>query len=883
MKITSLSIDCFGLRSNLQLDQLSPELNIIHGPNGTGKTTVTQFIRWALYGQRDEALRLYLSAGLAAAGGRVSARHEQHEFTIHRHDDGTATGRAWVTSELSDTRHALDSRRLLGGVCADEFDRLCMLSFDRPLDLDGLIECGLGRGLELIGRVRPARKDERLQAEVEGLRRVLAGLPRADADIHTLRNRQQSQRCQLESALQTRCREQAALRDEYERLTAELQRLEEAQRWQQPVADQARTVLTQRDLIRERHASPERAVQEFLTQKRQQLSDMDTELSLWRQMLEQVTHARRQREVQLAAHGATPLASDMQTATGGPVCPVRPVAQRVRQLQHQYSAFPVPSPANDAAVAEPLVHALHGLQDEVGRLCEKLQDGRSAAAVAAMGNELRQLRICHDGLNCLLDCLGQRRQQVAGAIAAAERGAISAPDAALSPTRQPAGRNADASFVGPYPPVTCECLQPSRPPVSTHAHVPDAPQAPQPNHHGARDHQPSLCQLRQERQRIESRLQDLKNDPVIERLRRDLQHTESQLITLRERFRLRSTIRSLTQQSPRQQHQESRPLILQEASAMLRQLTSSRYAGMHITKSRQLRIDASSGPAVPYEQLSHGTRDQVYLCLGLAMLAAYRREGIELPLILNDAFTNVDSDRAKAMAELIWQFAQEGNQVLLLTRQRHVAELFHGHDAAFFELGASQVETPSAALSLPRASRSHRPVASSLDGQCATDCQPALPQGKRPHVRRRRTADVVDPSSAADTALRIDGRTAKKLVQAGVKTVADVLCLDPEAVAADLADRHITAQTVRQWQAQARWMRSLPGLRAVDAWALVACDVMAPEQLAAVSPRTLCRQVERLIRAESEAAPGGAQDAPGLAVVTGWIRWARRTISRRAA
>jgi hypothetical protein len=27
------------------------------------------------------------------------------------------------------------------------------------------------------------------------------------------------------------------------------------------------------------------------------------------------------------------------------------------------------------------------------------------------------------------------------------------------------------------------------------------------------------------------------------------------------------------------------------------------------------------------------------------MLAAYRREGIELPLILNDAFTNVDSDR----------------------------------------------------------------------------------------------------------------------------------------------------------------------------------------------------------------------------------------------
>ncbi len=44
MKITNLSIDRFGPRCNLQLDQLSPELNLVYGPNDTGKTSILEVL-----------------------------------------------------------------------------------------------------------------------------------------------------------------------------------------------------------------------------------------------------------------------------------------------------------------------------------------------------------------------------------------------------------------------------------------------------------------------------------------------------------------------------------------------------------------------------------------------------------------------------------------------------------------------------------------------------------------------------------------------------------------------------------------------------------------------------------------------------------------------
>ena len=97
-------------------------------------------------------------------------------------------------------------------------------------------------------------------------------------------------------------------------------------------------------------------------------------------------------------------------------------------------------------------------------------------------------------------------------------------------------------------------------------------------------------------------------------------------------------------------------------------------------------MDDQRGSTVRFAELSRGTRDQVYLSLCLALVCAYRQRGIDMPLILNDIFVNIDHDRAQATANLLSQFAGRGHQILLFTRHEHVWQLFPDRRAKLYTL-----------------------------------------------------------------------------------------------------------------------------------------------------------------------------------------------------
>ena len=54
MYISSLKIERFGVWADLRLNGFSEGLNVIYGPNGSGKTTVVRFISATLYGFGDD-------------------------------------------------------------------------------------------------------------------------------------------------------------------------------------------------------------------------------------------------------------------------------------------------------------------------------------------------------------------------------------------------------------------------------------------------------------------------------------------------------------------------------------------------------------------------------------------------------------------------------------------------------------------------------------------------------------------------------------------------------------------------------------------------------------------------------------------------------------
>jgi hypothetical protein len=148
---------------------------------------------------------------------------------------------------------------------------------------------------------------------------------------------------------------------------------------------------------------------------------------------------------------------------------------------------------------------------------------------------------------------------------------------------------------------------------------------------------------------------------------------------------------------------------------------------------------------------------------------------------------------------------------------------------------------------------------------------PSPASGPRPS-NAKAPSSILDPPSSP---LPVPPKLLPRLEAAGVRTTADLLAADPDALAAALHPQ-ATPADVSDWQDQARLCAEVPALAPAEAQLLVACGVTGPRDLAALSPVELWELVvpvaespdgRRLLRG---AAP------PDLDAVTRWIDAAKR-------
>lgn len=90
-------------------------------------------------------------------------------------------------------------------------------------------------------------------------------------------------------------------------------------------------------------------------------------------------------------------------------------------------------------------------------------------------------------------------------------------------------------------------------------------------------------------------------------------------------------------------------------------------------KARLVALSASQRE-VAVEALSSGTRDQLFLALRLATLAASIERSEPMPLIADDILIEFDDERTQATLEVLARFG-ERTQILLFSHHRHVADL----------------------------------------------------------------------------------------------------------------------------------------------------------------------------------------------------------------
>ena len=125
---------------------------------------------------------------------------------------------------------------------------------------------------------------------------------------------------------------------------------------------------------------------------------------------------------------------------------------------------------------------------------------------------------------------------------------------------------------------------------------------------------------------------------------------------------------------------ERQPDTLIAASKLLEQLTCSKYNKIWAPLGEQLlMVDDEAGQSFRVEHLSSGTREQVFLAIRMALIQGFARDGLELPLILDDVTVNFDQIRTEAALQTILDFAENGQQVVLLTCHLHLAHLFEQH------------------------------------------------------------------------------------------------------------------------------------------------------------------------------------------------------------
>jgi uncharacterized protein YhaN len=126
--------------------------------------------------------------------------------------------------------------------------------------------------------------------------------------------------------------------------------------------------------------------------------------------------------------------------------------------------------------------------------------------------------------------------------------------------------------------------------------------------------------------------------------------------------------------------QTHQPEMLAAAIPFLESLTLGKYHRLWTQLGRrQLFVDEENGTPRPAEQLSGGTREQLFLAIRLAMVRAFARQGVELPMVLDDVTVNFDQQRSEAAVKTLLDFVGDGQQVLVFTSHLHFAQMFQKH------------------------------------------------------------------------------------------------------------------------------------------------------------------------------------------------------------
>jgi len=126
-------------------------------------------------------------------------------------------------------------------------------------------------------------------------------------------------------------------------------------------------------------------------------------------------------------------------------------------------------------------------------------------------------------------------------------------------------------------------------------------------------------------------------------------------------------------------HRDISPVLASAVREWLPELTSGRYVEVAVDPANlEVEVQTHSGRRRQAKHLSHGTREQIYLLLRVALAEHLVRAGEVIPLILDEVTVQCDAARTARLLAILHRISRE-RQVVLFTQAYDVLEWAETH------------------------------------------------------------------------------------------------------------------------------------------------------------------------------------------------------------
>ncbi|HWL09481.1 MAG TPA: AAA family ATPase, partial [Planctomicrobium sp.] len=596
MQIQQIHVEGFGTLSNTRLSPLGSGLTILYGNNGTGKTTVLEFVRGVLCGfNHSRRLRLLPPIKEGTPGGSLTIQTSQGEFDVIRHARTDGSDTLAILQQQGSKNDVSHLRQTIQDLDEQAIRSLFMVSGYDALNLNGMAHLAQRYGIELQTQRSSATWISPRIEELQTERSALYHLANSEGELAQLDQR----RDQLTSSLQNvRLVQQKAItewRNAIQELKFRLDRLRRESNWliQEQGAVESDLTETQtrlwstRETVVEEQETVEQIVPKPAAQWKAEIAEIDREIANAQQVLRDLAGSRMEISVTKAglAGAETPdpavtfdrqrsALSTMEIQTG-----------KLLELASQLKAA---SECLCGARSESLEQVTQELRSQIWFLCQELSRQQTAQQQWLLQTQREGVDGCEQELTRQIRRLRIRRDELLQRHTSSTSEQIHFQTKHESEWCRCEGHE-QALQHGDLEPefmTTTQVVTRTRTVLTSAARPGDAELE--------RALKERLNQLFQQSQQALSRLReleaelvrlqqtppDLSQDHTIQNLRNELELVNQQLANGRATWHSLKWTETILEQTQSRLHVEVIPTVIQEASALLSKMTSGRSTGV---------------------------------------------------------------------------------------------------------------------------------------------------------------------------------------------------------------------------------------------------------------------------------------------------------------